>query len=203
MRSARQRRRRGLLLGSGRGGDGDSDGLSVVARLYFERWRDDRRRQAPRVDDLRSGIMGGTKDIDIVPDPSEANLARLADALEDLGAAVDLADLDPSDTGSTPASATRRDAGGPGRSRLWPAPRDGGGVPVARRSRARALCRLRVADRHEGGCAPRPGSHRHRRARRCAQRRRLSGRRGRRQDAQTTGPAVDSVCLVVCRLVAQ
>lgn len=45
------------------------------------------------------GVVRATKDIDIVPDPSEANLARLAVALKDLGAEVDFGDLDPSELG--------------------------------------------------------------------------------------------------------
>jgi hypothetical protein len=45
------------------------------------------------------GVVRATKDIDIVPDSSEANLTRLAVALKDLRAEVDLADLDPSELG--------------------------------------------------------------------------------------------------------
>jgi hypothetical protein len=45
------------------------------------------------------GVVRATKDINIVPDPSEANLARLAVALKDLRAGVDFGDLDPSELG--------------------------------------------------------------------------------------------------------
>lgn len=40
------------------------------------------------------GVVRGTKDIDIVPDPSEANLERLATALAALNATIDIGDID-------------------------------------------------------------------------------------------------------------
>lgn len=48
------------------------------------------------------GAQRGTKDVDIVPDPDPANLARLAGALADLKARVDLKDLDPDELGIRP-----------------------------------------------------------------------------------------------------
>lgn len=48
------------------------------------------------------GVVRGTKDVDIVPDPDPANLARLAGALEAIGAHVDLSDLDPRELGIEP-----------------------------------------------------------------------------------------------------
>lgn len=48
------------------------------------------------------GVVRATKDIDIVPEPSEANLARLAQALSSLEARVDLGDLDASELGIEP-----------------------------------------------------------------------------------------------------
>lgn len=49
------------------------------------------------------GVIRGTKDIDIVPDPLPGNLRRLAQALRALGAEVMLADdFDPAELGLTP-----------------------------------------------------------------------------------------------------
>lgn len=49
------------------------------------------------------GLVRGTKDVDIVPAPDRANLARLADALAELGAEVDLAaDFQPAELGLKP-----------------------------------------------------------------------------------------------------
>jgi hypothetical protein len=45
------------------------------------------------------GYVRGTKDVDIVPKPSKANLGRLADALRSLEAAVDIGDPSPSELG--------------------------------------------------------------------------------------------------------
>lgn len=52
------------------------------------------------------GVVRATKDIDIVPEPGEQNLARLARALSELEAHVELGDLDPAELGIEP------DAGG-------------------------------------------------------------------------------------------
>ena len=43
------------------------------------------------------GVVRGTKDIDIVPQPSPANLSRLATALTDLQATIDTGDIDPAE----------------------------------------------------------------------------------------------------------
>jgi hypothetical protein len=48
------------------------------------------------------GFVRGTKDIDIVPDPAADNLARLAGALLDLQAAVDLGDIAADELGIVP-----------------------------------------------------------------------------------------------------
>ena len=48
------------------------------------------------------GVVRGTKDVDIVPEPSFANLRRLGDALESIDARVDLKDLDPEELGIKP-----------------------------------------------------------------------------------------------------
>lgn len=48
------------------------------------------------------GVVRGTKDVDIVPDPSPANLRRLGDALSAIDAQVDLKDLDPDELGIKP-----------------------------------------------------------------------------------------------------
>lgn len=48
------------------------------------------------------GYVRATKDIDIVPDPSPSNLARLADALRELQAAVDLGDSESDELGVAP-----------------------------------------------------------------------------------------------------
>jgi hypothetical protein len=48
------------------------------------------------------GYVRATKDIDIVPDPSPSNLARLAGALRELQATVDLGDLDSDELGVKP-----------------------------------------------------------------------------------------------------
>jgi hypothetical protein len=48
------------------------------------------------------GYVRATKDIDVVPDPSPANLDRLAAALRDLEAAVYLGDLSPDELGMEP-----------------------------------------------------------------------------------------------------
>jgi hypothetical protein len=45
------------------------------------------------------GVVRGTKDIDIAPEPGQTNLKRLADALAELEAKVDLADIDPDELG--------------------------------------------------------------------------------------------------------
>lgn len=45
------------------------------------------------------GYVRGTQDIDIVPDPSRANLDRLAGALSALGAKIDIGDLAPAELG--------------------------------------------------------------------------------------------------------
>ena len=45
------------------------------------------------------GYVRATADLDIVPDPAPANLARLAAALHDLEAAVDLGDLEADELG--------------------------------------------------------------------------------------------------------
>ncbi len=48
------------------------------------------------------GYVRATKDIDIVPAPSRANLDRLAAALRDLQAEVELGDISPEDLGLRP-----------------------------------------------------------------------------------------------------
>jgi hypothetical protein len=48
------------------------------------------------------GYIRATKDIDIVPDSDSGNIARLAAALRDLDAEVDIGDLDPSEHGLNP-----------------------------------------------------------------------------------------------------
>ncbi len=48
------------------------------------------------------GAVRGTKDVDIVPDPDPANLARLGEALAAMRAQVDLKDLDPDELGIAP-----------------------------------------------------------------------------------------------------
>jgi Nucleotidyl transferase AbiEii toxin, Type IV TA system len=49
------------------------------------------------------GVVRATKDIDVVPDPSQGNLRRLAHALRAIGAEVMLADdFDPSELGLAP-----------------------------------------------------------------------------------------------------
>lgn len=45
------------------------------------------------------GVVRGTKDIDIVPDASPANLERLAGALAALGATIDIGDIDAGELG--------------------------------------------------------------------------------------------------------
>lgn len=45
------------------------------------------------------GVVRGTKDIDIVPDPSAANLERLAAALAALDATIDIGDIDAGELG--------------------------------------------------------------------------------------------------------
>ncbi len=51
------------------------------------------------------GYIRATKDIDIVPEPSRENLARLAVALRELEAQVDLADIGTQELGLTPDEA--------------------------------------------------------------------------------------------------
>lgn len=48
------------------------------------------------------GAQRGTKDVDIVPDPTPDNLARLGSALAELNARVDLKDLDATELGIEP-----------------------------------------------------------------------------------------------------
>ena len=48
------------------------------------------------------GYVRATKDVDIVPDPSPDNLARLASALRELDARVDIGDLDAAELGVAP-----------------------------------------------------------------------------------------------------
>ena len=48
------------------------------------------------------GYIRATKDVDIVPDPAQENLARLAVALRDLEAQVDIGDLDAGELGIEP-----------------------------------------------------------------------------------------------------
>jgi hypothetical protein len=48
------------------------------------------------------GYIRATKDIDIVPDPDAGNVARLASALRDLDAEVDIGDLNPAELGLKP-----------------------------------------------------------------------------------------------------
>jgi hypothetical protein len=45
------------------------------------------------------GVVRGTKDIDIAPAPEQANLERLATALDALDATIDLGDIDPDELG--------------------------------------------------------------------------------------------------------
>jgi hypothetical protein len=45
------------------------------------------------------GIVRGTKDVDVVPAPERANLQRLARALNEVQARIDLGDLDPDELG--------------------------------------------------------------------------------------------------------
>jgi hypothetical protein len=59
------------------------------------------------------GYVRATKDIDIVPDPDPANLARLAAALRDLEAQVTIGDMDRSELGIEP------DEGGLGLGGNW------------------------------------------------------------------------------------
>jgi hypothetical protein len=48
------------------------------------------------------GYVRATKDVDVVPDPDAANLARLASALRELDAEPDLGDLDPNELDIAP-----------------------------------------------------------------------------------------------------
>jgi hypothetical protein len=48
------------------------------------------------------GVIRGTKDVDIVPDPDAANLSRLAGLLRAIEARVALKDLDPGELGIEP-----------------------------------------------------------------------------------------------------
>ena len=48
------------------------------------------------------GYVRATKDLDIMPDPDEANLARLAEALAELDAQVDIGGLDAAELGIAP-----------------------------------------------------------------------------------------------------
>lgn len=48
------------------------------------------------------GYVRATKDLDIVPEPSHANLTRLGAALRELEASVDLGDSDPDELGIQP-----------------------------------------------------------------------------------------------------
>lgn len=57
------------------------------------------------------GYVRATKDVDIVPEPTSANLSRLADALRDLEATVDIGDLAAEELGLRPDEAGLR-AGG-------------------------------------------------------------------------------------------
>lgn len=70
------------------------------------------------------GVIRGTKDVDIVPDPVTGNLAVLADALEALNARVDLRDLDPTELGIEP------DADGLGMGGNWVLVTDQGRLDV-------------------------------------------------------------------------
>ncbi len=45
------------------------------------------------------GIVRGTKDVDVVPAPERPNLERLARALKEVEARIDLGDLDPEELG--------------------------------------------------------------------------------------------------------
>jgi predicted nucleotidyltransferase len=45
------------------------------------------------------GYVRGTQDVDIVPDPTQANLERLSGALNMLGAEIDIGDLAPEEPG--------------------------------------------------------------------------------------------------------
>ena len=51
------------------------------------------------------GYVRATKDIDIVPDPVPANLGRLASALRELEAEVDVGDMSPDELGLAPDEA--------------------------------------------------------------------------------------------------
>lgn len=57
------------------------------------------------------GYVRATKDIDIVPAPDSANLKRLADALRDLDAEVDLSDISADELGLKPDAAGLREGG--------------------------------------------------------------------------------------------
>jgi hypothetical protein len=48
------------------------------------------------------GFVRGTKDLDVVPDPAPDNLARLAAALRDLEATIDLGDIAADELGIEP-----------------------------------------------------------------------------------------------------
>lgn len=48
------------------------------------------------------GVVRATKDVDIVPEPTAANLARLARALRELRAEVDIGDMSPEGLGIVP-----------------------------------------------------------------------------------------------------
>jgi hypothetical protein len=48
------------------------------------------------------GVIRATKDVDIVPEPSQPNLARLAAALRAIDAQVDLGELSPDEPGIEP-----------------------------------------------------------------------------------------------------
>jgi len=48
------------------------------------------------------GVVRGTKDVDIVPEPGRDNLGRLATVLADLDAKVDIGDLAPQELGIQP-----------------------------------------------------------------------------------------------------
>ena len=48
------------------------------------------------------GVVRGTKDVDIVPDPDPVNIKRLAAALAAMSAQVDLGDIDAAELGIQP-----------------------------------------------------------------------------------------------------